>query len=108
MRDVAQEALARGEEILDALGHAIEVRGERGDSLLVIHDLEDREVKVDHGHALAATWPNARLLATTGLGHRRILRDDAVIAAALELLREGIQPPVSDLVREVDRQLESR
>lgn len=84
-----------------------EVRGERGDSLLVIHDIEDREVKIDHGQALARAWPNARLLATTGLGHRRILRDGAVIAAAVEVLREGVQPPISDLVREVDRQLES-
>lgn len=84
-----------------------DVRGERGDSLLVVHDLEDREVKIDHGHALAAAWPNARLLATTGLGHRRILRDEGVIAATVEVMREGVQPPVSDLVREVDRQLES-
>lgn len=82
-------------------------RREREDSLLVIHDVDDREVKIEHGQRLAAIWPNARLITTTGLGHRRILRDDAVIGATVELLREGVQAPVSDLVREVDRQLES-
>ena len=98
---IPAEAL-RLDNLVDA-----DVRGDRGDSLLVIHDIEDREVMMDHGHALAAAWPNARILATTGLGHRRILRDDAVIATTVELLRDGVQPPVSDLVREVDRQLES-
>ncbi len=79
----------------------------RDERLLVIHDRNDREVSLDHGERLAALWPNARFVVTEGLGHRRILRDDASIAAALALLADGIQPPVSDLVREVDRQLDT-
>lgn len=77
----------------------------RDEQLLVVHDRDDREVGFHHGERLAALWPDAQLLATSGLGHRRILRDEAVIAASVELLTDGIQPPASDLVREVDRQL---
>ncbi len=77
----------------------------RDERLLVIHDRTDREVTFDHGEALAALWPNAQLVETTGLGHRRILRDDAVLAATVAHLADGVSPPASDLVREIDRQL---
>lgn len=83
--------------------------GERdGHSLLIVHDRDDREVNFNHGERLAEIWPNAMLHATTGLGHRRILRDDDVLRRAVDILSEGIEPPVSDLVREVDRQLEQQ
>ncbi|MEM7584193.1 MAG: alpha/beta hydrolase [Acidobacteriota bacterium] len=48
--------------------------------LLVVHDRDDPEVPWREGRALVQAWPNARLEATRGLGHRRILRDDAVVA----------------------------
>jgi pimeloyl-ACP methyl ester carboxylesterase len=79
--------------------------GERDGGLLVIHDLADREVGFEHGERLAALWPQARLVPTEGLGHRRILRDPAVIAEAVAFASHGIRPPTSDLVREVDRWL---
>jgi pimeloyl-ACP methyl ester carboxylesterase len=47
---------------------------------LVVHDVEDGEVPFAHGAAVAAAWPGARLVETTGLGHRRLLRDEAVVA----------------------------
>jgi pimeloyl-ACP methyl ester carboxylesterase len=47
---------------------------------LVIHDGGDREVALEDGAAIAEAWPGARLLTTSGLGHRRILRDPEVIA----------------------------
>lgn len=47
---------------------------------LVVHDVDDREVPFAHGTAVAAAWPGARLVETSGLGHRRLLRDEAVIA----------------------------
>jgi pimeloyl-ACP methyl ester carboxylesterase len=78
----------------------------RDGALLVIHDRDDREVPFVHGERLAAAWPHARLLETHGLGHRRILRDPAVLAAAVDIVREGVAAPRSDLVREVDRWLE--
>jgi pimeloyl-ACP methyl ester carboxylesterase len=75
----------------------------RDAALLVIHDRDDREIPFAQGEQLAAAWPNAQLLATSGLGHRRILRDETVIAAAVDALRQGVAPARSDLVREVDR-----
>jgi pimeloyl-ACP methyl ester carboxylesterase len=51
--------------------------------LLVIHDRADREVPLRDGRAIAAAWPGARLVETTGLGHNGVLRDPAVIAEAV-------------------------
>jgi pimeloyl-ACP methyl ester carboxylesterase len=47
--------------------------------LLVIHDRDDDETLWSEGAALSAAWPGARLISTSGLGHRRILRDPGVI-----------------------------
>lgn len=58
--------------------------------LLVIHDRSDREAPFAGGEALARAWPGARLLATEGLGHTRILWDESVVSAATTFLRDGI------------------
>lgn len=50
--------------------------------LLVFHDRGDGEVPWQHGLSIARTWPGAELVTTDGLGHRRILRDPGVAAAA--------------------------
>jgi len=47
---------------------------------LVIHDQDDRDVPIEEGIAVAQAWPGAQFVRTTGLGHRRILRDPGVIA----------------------------
>ena len=57
--------------------------------LLVLHDREDREVAFDNGEALASLWPEARLVATEGLGHRRVLRDPEVVRQAAAFLGSG-------------------
>jgi pimeloyl-ACP methyl ester carboxylesterase len=89
---------------LDAL--ALErLVGERDAALLVVHDRGDREVPFSQGERLATAWRNATLHATDGLGHRRILRDRAVVAEVVEFVRLGVLPPASELVREVDRLL---
>jgi pimeloyl-ACP methyl ester carboxylesterase len=75
----------------------------RDADLLVVHDRGDREVPLANAEALAAAWPGARLHATSGLGHHRILRDPDVIERAVELVRRDLPGPASDLVREVDR-----
>ncbi len=79
--------------------------GQRDAALLVVHDRSDREVPFAHGQQLANAWRNAALLATDGLGHRRVLRDDQVIQETLAFVQHGVAPPASELVREVDRLL---
>jgi pimeloyl-ACP methyl ester carboxylesterase len=68
---------------------------------LFIHDKEDRETSFSGGIALAEAWPDARMLPTTGLGHRRILRDKNVIQSTLSFLQnttEFSRPCVAPLV----------
>jgi pimeloyl-ACP methyl ester carboxylesterase len=48
--------------------------------LLLVHDRQDAETGWSDSDAIARAWPGARLVTTTGLGHRRILRDPAVVA----------------------------
>ncbi|MGE5638516.1 MAG: alpha/beta fold hydrolase [Clostridia bacterium] len=63
---------------------------------LVIHDREDRVIPWRQGLRVARAWPGARLLATAGLGHGRILRDDGVIQAAADFIagRSDVTSPV--------------
>lgn len=56
--------------------------------LLVVHDRGDAEVPFADGADIAAAWPGARLMATEGLGHRRILRDPAVARATASFVLE--------------------
>jgi pimeloyl-ACP methyl ester carboxylesterase len=53
---------------------------------LVIHDRDDRTVPWKQGAAVAQHWRGARLVTTQGLGHGRILTDDAVISAAVAFI----------------------
>jgi pimeloyl-ACP methyl ester carboxylesterase len=55
---------------------------------LVIHDTGDKEVAFAHGQLYEATLPDVRLIATQGLGHRRVLRDAGAIAAAVSFVSE--------------------
>jgi pimeloyl-ACP methyl ester carboxylesterase len=54
--------------------------------LLVIHDASDREIEVENGVRLTSIWPESRLEITSGLGHRRILRDERVVSRAVGFL----------------------
>ena len=49
---------------------------------LVIHDRGDRVVPWKQGEQFARYWRGAQLISTQGLGHRRILGDEAVTQAA--------------------------
>ncbi|MFN2309258.1 MAG: alpha/beta fold hydrolase [Gammaproteobacteria bacterium] len=53
---------------------------------LIIHDRDDHDVPCDSAERLHRAWRGSQLLLTKGLGHRRILRDHAVIAAAVRFL----------------------
>ena len=62
---------------------------------LVVHDREDTEVRWAEGASIAAAWPGAELLTTRGLGHRRILRDPAVVARVIAFLAARLAPDTS-------------
>jgi pimeloyl-ACP methyl ester carboxylesterase len=53
---------------------------------LIVHDRDDGEVPFHDAERLAARWPGATLMPTTGLGHRRILKDDEVIRRVVEFV----------------------
>ncbi len=53
---------------------------------LVIHDDQDVDVPWQEGQMVAQSWNNARFVKTTGLGHRRILRDTSVIESAVNFI----------------------
>ncbi len=55
--------------------------------LLVFHDRNDREVPWTDGLAVARSAPGAALVSTEGLGHRRILRDESVVASTAAFVR---------------------
>ncbi len=57
--------------------------------LLLIHDQDDKDVFIEHALELIKVYPQAQFLKTTGLGHSRILRDQKVIDACLQFIREG-------------------
>jgi pimeloyl-ACP methyl ester carboxylesterase len=61
---------------------------------LVIHDRDDRMVPWTQGAQVAHLWPGARLMSTDGLGHGRILGDDAVTRAAADFIagRSAVAP----------------
>jgi len=66
-----------------------------GAQALVIHDRDDRMTPWTHGATVARHWPGARLLSTDGLGHRRILANEAVTRAAADFIagRSAVASP---------------
>jgi pimeloyl-ACP methyl ester carboxylesterase len=55
---------------------------------LIIHDVDDASVPWRQGEMIAAAWPGARFMKTQGLGHGRILRDRAVVEAAVAFISQ--------------------
>jgi pimeloyl-ACP methyl ester carboxylesterase len=53
---------------------------------LIVHDREDAFMPVAHSTAIAAVWTSATLHLTSGLGHRRLLRDPEVIARVVQFV----------------------
>jgi pimeloyl-ACP methyl ester carboxylesterase len=60
--------------------------------VLVVHDRDDAEVAWEAGDEIARALPGSRLETTRGLGHRRVLRDPAVVARAISFLEEDVAP----------------
>ena len=55
--------------------------------LLLIHDEDDKEVTIRHPQELIKVYSKAQLFRTSGLGHTRILKDDAVIKKSLDFIQ---------------------
>ncbi|GAB3136935.1 alpha/beta fold hydrolase [Micromonospora sonneratiae] len=68
--------------------------------MLVVHDHADKEVRYTDGEALVAAWPGAELLPTSGLGHRRILRDPTTVDSVVRFLT-GLGPDREEPSRSV-------
>jgi pimeloyl-ACP methyl ester carboxylesterase len=56
---------------------------------LIVHDRDDGDVSVDSARAYARAWPGAHLHETSGLGHRKILRDPDVVRRVGEFVEAG-------------------
>lgn len=96
------DALALRPEVRDAtrarlqrrLGIALEdfdlTRRVGANPVLVFHDRDDREVPWTDGRDIAGAWPDAALVTTSGLGHRRILRDPSVTERAVSFVVERL------------------
>ncbi|MBD2534579.1 alpha/beta hydrolase [Nostoc flagelliforme FACHB-838] len=61
---------------------------------LVIHDRRDREIPFSDAQAITAGWSQATLIATEGLGHRRILRDTSVVEQIMGFLNGSNVPSI--------------
>jgi pimeloyl-ACP methyl ester carboxylesterase len=61
----------------------------RTEPLLILHDRDDADVPVRHPETWLAVWPGALLEFTEGLGHRRILRDQATAQRVVEFMSSG-------------------
>ena len=62
---------------------------------LIIHDRNDREVPFFSAQALHRAWPEAELLATEGLGHRKLLADPGVVEKAVRFAVGWERPAVA-------------
>jgi pimeloyl-ACP methyl ester carboxylesterase len=67
--------------------------GPPGVPALVVHDRRDKRVPLRDGIAICSSWPKARLLITSGLGHHRILRSPEVIRRAVRFLYRHAEIP---------------
>ena len=70
----------------DSFAVATSGPGTGAGQVLVLHDEGDEIIPFGEGQQIAAAWPGARLHATRGLGHNRILRDAGVIADAVDFI----------------------
>jgi len=83
MRQRIERRLGVSWSSLDVTGFA----GQMRTPLLVVHDRDDAEVPWQEGAGIAQAWPGATLSTTSGLGHRRLVRDRDVIREAVDFVR---------------------
>lgn len=57
--------------------------------LLIVHSADDREVPLAASRRLEEVWEGAERLQVEGLGHRRLLRNPAVVSRVVEFVAPG-------------------
>ncbi len=81
------ERVGRPTESLDAL-----VAAQSADvPALIVHDPKDREVPFEFAERMRDAWRGSRLVPAQSLGHKRILRDPAMIGAAVDFARSRLR-----------------
>lgn len=55
---------------------------------LIVHDRDDKEVRYAAAEEIQSVWPQTKILATEGLGHRRILKDAKVIEQVVQFIQK--------------------
>lgn len=61
-----------------------------GPPMLLVHDVDDDQVRADDGSAIAACWPGADTRLTQGLGHHKTLWDEATVMAVGDFISTQI------------------
>lgn len=56
---------------------------------LIIHDEFDADVDWTEAETIAKSWQGARFMKTSGLGHRRILRDPNIVDTVVEFINKN-------------------
>ena len=56
----------------------------------IYHDLEDKEIPIEHTYALCKKWPWAKLFPTKDLGHRTILDDSQTVNSVLRFIQNDV------------------
>lgn len=54
------------------------LKGYKNTQFIFVHDQDDREIPIDQSYSLRAFHPESIMIKTSGLGHRRILRNSTV------------------------------
>ncbi|MFN4299425.1 MAG: alpha/beta fold hydrolase [Thermaurantimonas sp.] len=57
---------------------------------LIVHDTDDEDVNYSEAQIVHQNWPGSRLLTTSGLGHRKVLRDKHVNKKIIRFLEKDI------------------
>ena len=57
--------------------------------MLIIHDLNDKDVPISHAISLQSKLSYPRFYQTEGLGHNRILKNSSVINACIDFIQEN-------------------
>ena len=77
-----------GREVLDAIVNE-DLAPKIDIPALMFHDTGDNVTPVDDSRAIARSWSRARLIETSGLGHRGALQSESIHQQVVRYLRGG-------------------